>query len=141
MRRASTLLPLLLGMLAARGLAPEALDSWRAWVVFKQYARVTDETPDPGISVQIHRQRRSGEVSLFMLRQVIERDEDWLGPVGGVVCELSFDDPPATAVNFEAWSFDCGTFERFVDVVERHPGFADLIARRPDRSAVYWEDA
>ena len=141
MRRASTLLPLLVGMLAGRGLAPEALDSWRAWVVFKQYARVVDEIPDPGISVQIRRQRASGEVSLFMLRQVVEPDEDWLRPVGGVVCELCFDDPPATAGNFETWTFDCGTFERFVDLVERHPGFADLIVRRPVRSAVYWEDA
>jgi hypothetical protein len=75
MRRAAVLLSMLLGMLAARGLAPEALDSWRAWVVF------------------------------------------------------------------EAWTFDCQSFERFVDLVEGNPGFADLMARRPSRSSVSWVEA
>ncbi len=98
MRRASNLLPMLLGLLAARGLAPEALDPWRAWVIFKHYARVVDETP-------------------------------------------VFDDPPATATEADFWTFDCSTFARFVDRVEGHAGFADLIARRPAASMVYWEDA
>ena len=141
MRRATTLLAMLLGMLGARGLAAQALDSWRAWVVFKQYARVVDETPDPGVSVQIVR-HHSRRASLFLVRQVVEpQGEDWLEPVGGVVCELTYTNPPATATNFEAWSFDSSTFEHFVDLVEQHPGFADLIARRPDRSAVHWEEA
>src|SRR4026208_329520 len=141
MRRASTLLAMLLGMLGARGLAEQALDSWRAWVVFKQYARLVGETPDPGVSVQILR-HHSRKASLFLVRQVVEPEgDDWLEPVGGVVCELNFKDPPATATNFEAWSFDSTTFSRFVDVIEQHPGFADLIARRPDTTAVYWEDA
>lgn len=140
MRRSATLLPLLLGMLSSRGLAPEALDSWRAWVLFKLYARATVETPDPGISVQIRRLPASGEACLYLVRQVVEPDPDWLHPVGGVVCELAFEDPPATATDFEVWSFDYGTFERFVDLVESHPGFADLMARRPVRSSVYWEE-
>lgn len=140
MTRPSALLSMLLGLLSARGLAAEALDSWRAWVVFKHFVRVVDETPEPGVSVQIHRQDATGEVSLFLMRQVVEPDGEWLRPVGGVVCELTFSDPPATAADFEAWSFDSGTFARFVDHVEQHPGFADLIARRPDRTDVYWED-
>jgi hypothetical protein len=140
-RRFSTLLALLIGLLAARGLGPEGLDSWRAWVVFKLFVRAAAETPDPGISVQISRGSDSTQVTLYLVRQVVETEKDWLHPVGGVVCELSFDDPPATAGNFEAWSFDSGTLDRFVDLVESHPGFADLMGRRPTRSAVYWEEA
>ncbi len=141
MTRPSALLSMLLGLLSARGLAAEALDSWRAWVVFKHYVRLADEVPDPGVSVQIHRQPSSGEVSLFLVRQVVEEERDRLRPVGGVVCELTFSEPPTAAAEFEAWSFECGTFARFVDLVEQHAGFADLIARRPVRSDVYWEDA
>jgi hypothetical protein len=76
-----------------------------------------------------------------MVRQVVEPQGDWLEPLGGVVCELRYADAPKTATAFEAWSFDSGTFEHFVDLVEQHPGFADLIARRPIESAVYWEDS
>ncbi len=141
MRRASALLSMLLGMLAARGLAPEALDSWRAWVVFKQYVRLVGEVPDPGVSVQVQRHGESGEASLYLVRQVVQADGHWLEPVGGVVCELIYAAPPASATEFEAWTFDSSTFEHFVDLVEQHPGFADLIARRPVRSTVYWEDA
>src|SRR5262245_47398327 len=127
-------------MLAARGLATEALDSWRAWVVFKSFARAVDEFPDPGISVQISRTGDSSEVTLYLVRQVLEPAGARLEPVGGVVCQLSFESAPATAANFEAWTFDCGSFDRFVDLVETQAGFADLMARRPTRTAVYWEE-
>jgi hypothetical protein len=130
-----------LTLLSARGLAREALDPWRAWVVFKQYARCVDETPDPGVSVQITRDQGSAEATLFLIRQVLEPQDHWLEPVGGVVCELTFTDPPATVRSAEFWTFDTPTFERFVDLVEGDPGFADLIARRPSSSAVYWEEA
>lgn len=141
MRRSSTLLPFFLGLLAARGLAPEALDPWRAWIVFKQFARAVAETPDPGVSVQIERRPGSRTARLYYVRQVVAPEEDWLEPAGGVVCELSFSDAPANATPFEAWSFDWRTFERFVDIVEADPGFADLVGRRPVASAVYWEEA
>ena len=141
MRRPSTLLPMFLTLLAARGLVPEALDPWRAWMVFKQYARSVDESPDPGVSVQILREAGSREASLFLIRQVVQQDEEWLEPAGGVVCDLTFDDPPATVRSAEFWSFDCRSFERFVDLVECDPGFADLMVRKAATSAVYWEEA
>jgi hypothetical protein len=53
MRRAPQLLQLLLTLLAAHGLAREALAPWRSWMLFKQFVRTVDELPDPGVSVQI----------------------------------------------------------------------------------------
>ena len=140
MHQASYLLQLFLSLLSARGLAAQAVDAWRGWVTFKQYARIVHEVPDPGISVQITPERGSDEVRLVFLRQVVEPDGDWLRPVGGVVCELTFSEASLRVTPFEFWSFDHGTFERFVDVVEQTPIFAELMARRPTRSAVYWAD-
>jgi hypothetical protein len=34
-----------------------------------------------------------------------------------------------------------GSFDRFVDLVEGHPLFSDLMAKRPTDSWVYWQDA
>ena len=141
MHRASYLLQLFLSLLSARGLAVEAVDAWRGWVTFKQYARIVHEIPDPGVSVQIAPDRASDEVRVFFLRQAVEPEGNWLRPVGGVVCELTFSEPNVRAASFEFWTFDYGTFERFVDVVEQTPAFAELMVRRPTRSAVYWEDA
>jgi hypothetical protein len=141
MYRASYLLHVFLSLLSARGLAAEAVDSWRGWVTFKQYARILHEVPDPGVSVQIAPDRASDEIRLVFLRQVVEPDGDWLRPIGGVVCELTFSDRDVRAALFEFWTFDHGTFERFVDVVEQTPLFAELMVRRPARTAVYWEDA
>ena len=122
-------------------MAAETLDAWRGWVTFKQFARIVHEVPDPGVSVQLAPDRALEEVRLVFLRQVLEPDGDWLQPVGGVVCELTFSAPEIPVTPFAFWSFDYGTFERFVDVVEQTPAVADLMVRRPIRSAVYWEDA
>ncbi len=134
------LLQLLLALLAAQGLAAECLDPWRGWVTFKQYVRVVDEIPDPGVSVQFvgHPDASS---SLFFLRQVLEPAEDnWLEPVGGVVCEFLFSPSATEVAQWEFWSFDHPTFEQFVDAVEQHPPFVELVAKAPEWSGVYWEE-
>jgi hypothetical protein len=143
MHRASFLLQLFLSLLSARGLHADALDAWRGWVAFKQYARIAHEVPDPGVSVQLTGRQgpAADETRLVLLRQVVEPNRDWLHPVGGVVCELTFVDPQLRVPNVQFWSFDYGSFERFVDVVEQTPAFADLMARRPVSSSVYWLDA
>jgi hypothetical protein len=142
MRRAPFLLHMLLALLATHGLAPETLDPWRGWVAFKRYARLVREVPDPGVSVQITHDPEHRTVNLFYVRQAIEADEhQWLEPLGGVVCEFTFPAGGARPGEWELWSFDSPTFERFVDRVEQHPEFADLMTQAPLRSAVYWEDA
>jgi hypothetical protein len=141
LHQASYLFQMLLTILAGRGLAPEALDPWRAWVAFKQYVRLVDEAPDPGISVQLTRNRRAGALKLLLLRQAVEPVDNWLEPAGGVVVELTFDDQGMSGPDLEFWSFDYGSFERFVDVVEQTPAIADLLTQAPRSSEVYWEDA
>lgn len=140
MHQASYLLPMLLTMLAGRGLAPETLDPWRAWVIFKQYARAVDEIPDPGVSVQLTRDD-AGRATLEFIRQVVEADDDWLEPVGGVVMSFTFNDRHPDGDFHEFWSFEYRSFERFVDAVEQTPDIADLLVQRPTRSVVRWEDA
>ncbi len=112
MKGPQILLQLLLLGLAARGLAPETLDPWRGWVAFKQYARVADEIPDPGVSVQLTRTEDEHTVKVLFVRQEVEWGTDWLEPVGGVVCEFTFPLERARAADWELWSFD---YLRFVD--------------------------
>ncbi len=140
MHRPHYLLPMLLGLLAARGIAPDAMDPWRGWLVFKQYARIVDEVPDPGVSVQLFR-HADETASLVFLRQVLELDGDRLEPAGGTVCEMVFPPGAASGPEWDFWSFDYSSFERFVDRVEQHPAFVDLMPRRPEWSDVYWKEA
>jgi hypothetical protein len=138
---AAYLLQMLLAILGNHGLAAEALDPWRAWVIFKQYARVVDESPDPGVSVQLSRNHRDHTVSLLFVRQAVEIQEDWLDPTGGAVIEFTFEDSGRPEPHVELWSFDYGSFERFVDVVEQTPAIADRLLQAPLRSSVYWQPA
>ena len=139
--RSSYLLAALLGLLAAHGLHPEGLDPWRGWVTFKQFVREVDELPDPGISVQIMPLGDRAPVQLAFVRQVLAPTRSRLEPVGGVVCAFMFAPQRRTPAEWRVWSFDSVSLERFVDLVEQHPVFSDLIATRPLASEVYWEDA
>ena len=141
MHQASYLLPMLLTLLSSRGLAAESLDPWRAWVVFKQFARVVDESPDPGVSVQLYRTSKD-TTTLSFIRQVVEPEEDgWLEPVGGVCVDLAFDDTDRKESEVSLWSFDFGSFERFVDEVEQNPAIAERLVQSAVRAEVYWEEA
>lgn len=135
------LLPVFLLTLAAHGLAPAALDPWRGWLAFKEFARAVQEVPDPGVSVQFTRTTEDGQTRLVFLRQAGDTDDGWSTPVGGVVCEFIFPRARHRVPAWDRWSFDYGSFERFVDIVEQEPVFQDLIVTRPLRSAVYWEEA
>jgi hypothetical protein len=139
--KSAYLLAALLSVLTARGLAPETLDPWRGWVAFKQFVRDVDEEPDPGVSVQINVLGRRRPIQLVFVRQILVAQGRRLEPVGGVVCEFWFAPRRRTPASFEAWSFDSPSFERFVDLVEQHPFFEDLLATRPLTSAVFWQDA
>ena len=124
--------------IAAHGLSPDALTPWRGWLVFKEFVREAVETPDPGVSVQIARDDAERTVSLIFVRQVIEVTEDWLQPTGGVVCELTFAQGSKKMAQWEAWSFEAPSFERFVDLVEGTAAFQELAVTTPLRSSVYW---
>ena len=139
--QSSSLLLVLLSLLAARGLVPEALDPWRAWVAFKEFARQVAEKPDHGVSVQVDPLGDRQPLHLFFTRQVLESAGDRLEPAGAVVVELVFAPRRRTPLEWREWSFDHGSFDRFVDAVEQYPLVADLLVTRPISSAVYWKDA
>ncbi len=142
MNRAQFLLATFVSLLSTAGLHARTLDPWRGWVVFKQFVRLVDEFPDPGVTVQIDRRRWDGRIRLYYMRQAVRReDDDWLEPVGGLVCEFTFPRGARRGRSAELWSFDYPDFERFVDAVEQNPDFADVTVRRPLRSRVYWEDS
>lgn len=141
MNRGPRLLEILLLALAAHGLGAEALDPWRGWVVFKQYAREAAEVPDPGVSVQVTVDREDETISLVFLRQEVVQEGGWLVPTGGVVCEFVFGLDQRRAMDWEVWSFEAPTFDRFVDLVEEHGTVQDLFVTRPVRSLVYWREA
>jgi hypothetical protein len=130
-----------LSILATRGLDAETLDPWRGWVAFKQFAREVAEEPDPGISVQLFPVANGGAVRLAFVRQVLEPIGDRLESVGGVICDFTFALRRRPMRDWRVWSFDYASFDRFVDVVEQHPGVSDLFVTRPLDSAVYWEEA
>jgi len=129
------------GVLGTHGLDPALMDSWRAWIAFKAFARLVAEAPDPGVSVQITRIYPDEPVSIILLRQVVEADDGYLEPTGGVVCELLFAAPRAALPDVEFWSFDCPSFEQFVDRVEQDPLFSELVLSPVLQSDVYWREA
>jgi hypothetical protein len=141
MRTGTTLLSTLLVAIAAHGLASEALTPWRSWVVFKEFARDVAESPDPGVSVQITRDNPEGSVSLILVRQVVEPIGDWLEPTGGVVCEMKFPRGRKHVAEWEVWSFESPSFDRFVDLVESNADFQELVVNAPWDSSVYWLEA
>jgi hypothetical protein len=141
MRSGPILLETLLLAIAAHGLTPETLTPWRGWVLFKEYVRSVAESPDPGVSVQISRNDADQTVSLFFVRQVVEQVDDWLEPIGGVVCEITFQQGKKRLLEWDLWSFDSPTFERFEVVVFSSYAFEDLVGTKPFESSVYWLEA
>ena len=140
MESAAKLLHMLLALLAFNGVPHDAADSWHAWTTFKQYVRVVDEVPDPGVSVQVIR-HDDDSTSLILMRQVLEDDGDMLQPTGGVVLELNYPLEEADSTEWTVWSLDHSSFARFVDVVEQNDDFAHLMVARPRWSSVYWLEA
>jgi hypothetical protein len=132
------LLKSLLIALATHGLAAESVTPWRGWLVFKEFARSVAEAPDPGVSVQIAGDDDAGTVSLIFLRQVVEPVDDWLEPIGGVVCEITFQQGDERMLEFDVWSFDAANFDRFVDIVESSVDFEKFVLAKRQRSSVYW---
>lgn len=139
--KSSYLLAALFSVLAARGLDADALDPWRGWLAFKQFARDVAEMPDHGVSVQLIPLGDGEPIRLAFVRQRLEPVGDRLEPVGGVVCAFEFAPRRRTPTEWQAWSFDSATLDRFIDLVEQDPVVSDLLATRALSSAVYWENA
>ena len=57
------------------------------------------------------------------------------------VYEFTFPSGPRRIMEWEAWSFETASFDRFIDLVEENSSFQDLVVSSPGSSAVYWLEA
>ena len=152
-------------LLAAEGLPSEALEPWPAWKAFKRFVRepVEDDRIISDALVQYGREEEADGGHRAYLRFVREfsltdvstgrategdkaltdAQEEPGSPLTHVICELEF---PADALDSEGqtvefWTQDAPSWSAFVDRVEADPGFQRLVNLRPERSAVYAEEA
>ena len=138
-------------MFAERGLAPDALEPWDAWKVFKAYLRtpvdaaldgvVDDAVAQYGVYLDADGAERA---HLYLAREFSTPEGQEGGgalPVTHVVCDLAFE-PGALprAARGEFWTQDAPTLEAFVDHVEADAGFQALMGARPLNSSVYVEE-
>lgn len=110
-------------------------------MAFKEFARAVREEPDPGVSVQFTPGTRYRPARLLFLRQETVHEDEWMSPVGGVVCEFTFGGARPAVSTWDRWTFDHASFDLFVESVEQDPVFQELLVTRPVGSAVYWEEA
>lgn len=139
-------------MLRAQSLAPEALEPWTAWKVFKAYLRMPVEGSVDDALVQYgcyddDAGRSRSHLYLvweFSLPELSEAEallEEGAEPLTHVVCDLTYESSalaPREPVEF--WTQDAPSLTAFIDAVEADPGFQRLLNARPLRSAVDVEE-
>jgi hypothetical protein len=137
-------------MLREAGLAPEALDPWEGWKVFKAFLRDPVEGAVDDALVQFGRydDPEGPRVHLYLARQLSdvraadapEFDEQF----AHLVCDLAYESaalpPGGVDAETEVWSQDFPSRAAFVDYVEALPSFQALMNTRPLASAVFLED-
>lgn len=138
----------LLHLFEEAGLAPDLLQPWPAWKVFKRFLRepVEGAACDTLVQVGAYYDSEEGKrIHLYMVRQfsdelahdLPEHDEQ----VAHLVCDLSF---PAECTRVarvrELWSQDFPSHAAFIDAVETDSVFQSLMNAEPISSRVFWEE-
>jgi hypothetical protein len=139
-------------MFRAHGLAPEALEPWEAWKVFKAYLRVPVDGPVDDALVQYGRYDDADcaprshlyFVREFSMPELSEAESPFDAggePLTHVVCDLIFESGDlAPPVPVEFWTQDRQSLTAFIDAVEADQGFQRLMNARSVRSSVYVEE-
>lgn len=140
--------------LIAAGLAPDRVDPWEAWKVFKSFLRVPVETFVDDAMVQFGvylDDDRLWRAHLYLVRQLsaprLEPAADTGEPVSHIVLEIAFQPSPPPAEDeawggeYEMWSMDFDSLDDFVAEVESELSFQRLLGTPVDWSAVYAEEA
>lgn len=129
-------------LLTAAGLAPESLEPWPAWKVFKAFAReaVEDALDDCVVQYGTYEDVAGVDsVHLYLAREFSD-DGDDSEPATHLVCDLTFDAGALPTLAAEFWTQDGPNFVSFIDRVESDPGFQALMNARPVASSVYVEE-
>jgi hypothetical protein len=137
--------PELVTRLTAAGLAPESLDPWEAWKVFKRYLHAEVDGVYDAAAFQCGRFPDDGSDTESFYATFVRQFSRWEGgrdePVRRVVLELRYgvgDIRPDLAR--EVWTHDFPTLEEFASVVEGLPQFQSAMSVRPKHTAVYGEE-
>jgi hypothetical protein len=129
------------------GLAPDLLQPWPAWKVFKRFLRepVDGAASDALVQIGSYIDPEGPRIHLYLVRQfsdelahdLPERDEQ----VAHLVCDLVFPAASPRAVRFhELWSQDFRSHSAFIDAVESDSAFQKLMNAEPVASTIFWEE-
>jgi hypothetical protein len=130
------------------GLAPELLQPWPAWKVFKHFLRepVEGAASDTLVQMGAYIDADGPRIHLYFVRQfsdelaheLPERDEQ----LAHLVCDIVFPAASPRAMRYhELWSQDFRSHSAFIDAVERDSAFQKLMNAEPVSSRVFWEEA
>ena len=133
----------LLQLLEEARLAPDALDPWEGWRVFKVFcAREVEDVYDAAsFQAGCFEVEGGGEHPFaHFIRQFSERQDGQDVGVRRVVMALEYSGSGTNEIDAEVWTHDFHSFEEFASVVEGLPQFQALVAQRPLRTEVYSEE-
>jgi hypothetical protein len=130
------------------GLAPDLLQPWLAWKVFKRFLGEPVEGAACDALVQMGAYIDAGgpRIHLYFVRQFSDElahdfpESD--RQLAHLVCDLVF--PAASPCDMrlhELWSQDYHSRSAFMDAVESDPEFQALMNAEPISSRVLWEEA
>ena len=137
----------LIHLLDESGLAPDLLQPWPAWKVFKRFLRepVDGAASDALVQMGAYIDAEGPRIHLYLVRQfsdelahdLPECDEQ----LAHLVCDLIFPAASPRAIRFhELWSQDFPSHAAFIDAVESDPVFQSLMNTEPTSSRIYWEE-
>ena len=128
------------------GLAPELLQPWPAWKIFKRFLRepVEGAASDALVQLGAYAETEGQRIHLYLVRQfsdelahdLPEHDEQF----AHLVCDLAFRAECAHVARVrELWSQDYDSRAAFIDAVESDTAFQALMNAEPISSRIYWE--
>ena len=129
------------------GLAPDLLQPWPAWKIFKRFLRepVDGAASDALVQMGAYIDVEGPRIHLYLVRQfsdelahdLPEHDEQ----LAHLVCDLAFPASSPRDIRFhELWSQDSHSHSAFIDAVETDPVFQSLMNTEPTSSRIFWEE-
>jgi hypothetical protein len=129
------------------GLAPDLLQPWLAWKVFKRFLRepVEGAACDALVQMGAYIDAEGPRIHLYLVRQFSDElahdfpESD--RQLAHLVCDLVFPAASPREMRFrELWSQDYRSHSAFIDAVEGDPAFQSLMNAEPISSTIFWEE-